>query len=146
MDATFTVSLMTTQAFVDGEERQIVKVINHKGYGSTGLPRQNDIAAFKLNESVEGVRFATVNADSRRPGVGEFVRIVGFGHISYREVLLDSGRGRLRQVDIPVVEYDVCKKVYEIWETVSKRKQVCAGYFGRGGCDAWCVDQKAVLG
>lgn len=144
MDTSFTVSLMTTQAFSDGVERQIVRVINHKDYGSTGLPRQNDIAAFKLNESVEGVKFATINADNRRPDVGEFVRIVGFGHISYREVLLDSARGRLRQVDIPVVEHEVCRKVYEIWETVSERKQVCAGYFGRGGCDSWYVDNKGL--
>lgn len=134
----FTVGLLTTQAFKDGVNFSISRVIHHSEFGDTGLPRQNDITLIELSQPAPtGAKFIAVNADEARPRTGEFARVAGYGSISYRNLLRDPSPRSLRQVDVPITPFEQCFEAYKLWEPISKTKQVCAGYFDDGGCDAW---------
>lgn len=134
----YTVGLLTNQAFKDGVNFSISRVFYHSGFGATGIPRQNDITLIELSEPAPtGAKFIAVNADETRPRAGEFARIAGYGSISYRNLIHDPSPRSLRQVDVPITPFEQCFETYKLWEPISKTKQVCAGYYEDGGCDAW---------
>lgn len=138
VNTTFTLGVLTTQAYRDGVSINISRVFQHPKYGGTGLPRQNDIALIELAEPAPAsAKFMKLNADAAMPREGEFVRIAGYGTISYLNAFIDEAPRRLRQVDLPITTHSKCLKAYELWEIISKKKQICAGYFDDGGCDAW---------
>lgn len=138
VNKTFTVGLLANQAYKNGKDVEISRVFSHPNYGKTGPPRQNDITVIELKEAApKGAKFMTLNSDKSRPKEGEFARVAGYGTISYMNAIEDEAPGSLRQVDVPITSYKECSETYNRWEIVSKRKQVCAGYFDDGGCDAW---------
>lgn len=144
LSTNFRVELLSTivradRAPSDGVSSNLSRVISHHNYAGTGPGRQNDLSLFRLTAPVPGVLTMRVNTAPLRPRAGEYVRVMGFGYTSYQQTSIEASPGALRQVDVPIVEHSVCKDVYDAWETVSNTKQVCAGYFGVGGCDAWYV-------
>lgn len=138
VNKTFTLGVLSTQAYRDGVSINISRVFQHPKYGSTGLPRQNDIALIELAEPAPAsAKFMMLNTDEAMPTEGAFVRVAGYGSISFRNALIDETPRSLRQVDVPIAAHSQCFKSYEVWEIISKKKQICAGYFDDGGCDAW---------
>lgn len=97
-------------------------------YPNSLLPR--DVALVKLAaDAPPNASFALVNSNPNLPLTRAFVRVVGYGREQSGEIFSDN---RLRQVDIPVVDWEQCQLVYKSLLTADR---LCAGY-ATGKCDA----------
>lgn len=141
----FTVSVGVEQAFVGEPEVNIVRAYNNPSYSRYGALRQNDIAVFKMGKPAPpGSRFMPI--DTGIPENGEFLRAAGYGFTSYSGEAPDPFPASLRQVDVPVTRSSNCKITYrDSNNVISQKKQICAGYFDKGGCDAWYVLQHGCI-
>lgn len=133
MDATW-VARPAASDLYEGNGQAIEAVFPHGSFSSTNL--SYDISLIKLKEEApSGAKFVRVNADSDSPHVGNFARALGYGNMKYDV----AGNTRLRQVDIPVNELDICRQKYRREEgdpRFAPSRVLCAGYIDEGGCDA----------
>lgn len=93
-----------------------------------------DVGVIELESAVSG-RAMRVCISKSVPVAESFVRVVGYG-----ATMFQGRREGLRQVDVPVVKTKSCDTAYGLaGADVDGEFEVCAGYLGRGGCDAWYV-------
>lgn len=135
----FIATLGASQAGVDGTAFRITRVFSHPGYlaNNTQESAKFDIAVAQLESTapLPDSRFLRLNDDPTEPPPGKFVRAAGFGITYYDNPL--TKRFALRQVDVPVVKREICRKAYGTsFFAISSSYQMCAGY-SRGGCDTW---------
>ena len=134
--------IMSTQALSNGRKISIAEVYNHPKYSPDGKASRFDIAVVRLATSVSrfNVKFMRLNFGEMFPEEGAFARMIGYGIISYNNVLTDSKPQALRQVDVPIASHRTCRKAYSALlepYLVSRKFQFCAGYILAGGCDTW---------
>lgn len=136
VNTSFTASVGLAQAYGGGVETKIVRAFTNPSYARGGAARQNDITVFEMADPApSGSKFMPI--DTALPEVGEFVRVAGYGTISFEGDVPDPSPAALRQVDVPVTAPNACRRAYRATNVLSKTKQICAGYFDEGGCDAW---------
>lgn len=120
----------------NGKRLGVEWVRTHPNYDSSQQDILNDIALVKLKGDVpQGTVFLKVSTNNSVPVDRSYVRASGYG----RTRTSNGGRG-LRQVDVPVVAMDVCRRYYgkmnpRIGLRLNEELQLCAG-LRRGGCDA----------
>lgn len=90
----------------------------------------NDVALVKLaSPAPPAASFALLNPNPALPVPRAYARAVGYGDTAF------ATRNKsvvLRQVDVPVIDWDQCKPIYPERLTLDR---LCAGYI-QGGCDA----------
>uniref|UniRef100_A0A2C9H3S0 trypsin n=1 Tax=Anopheles gambiae TaxID=7165 RepID=A0A2C9H3S0_ANOGA len=96
-------------------------------YGSPGI--DYDYGLIKLVARFERAVPVRLVAPYRRFPPGELCTVVGWGMTKKT-----GDREQLRMVRLPIVRQEVCKEIYEGWETITRR-MICAGY-AAGGQDA----------
>lgn len=99
--------------------------------------RYSDLLAHTNLSSTESIKYPGLNTNSSNPVVGSFTRALGYGAVTANG--LDDNT-RLYQVDVPIVEADMCNNIMQI----ENDSNVCAGYT-RGGCDACSGDSGGPL-
>eukprot|EP00177_Eucheuma_denticulatum_P007767 GFKZ01014127.1.p1 GENE.GFKZ01014127.1~~GFKZ01014127.1.p1 ORF type:complete len:569 (+),score=55.07 GFKZ01014127.1:311-2017(+) len=120
----------------DGRRLGVEWVKTHPDYDASQQEILNDIALVKLKSDVPpGTVFLKVSTNDSVPVDRSYVRASGYG----RTGTSNGGRG-LRQVDVPVVAMDLCRRYYgkmnpRIGFRLNEELQLCAG-LRRGGCDA----------
>lgn len=80
-----------------------------------------------------GSGYMLVNMNESVPLEGSVVRAAGYG-VTKEDEEEDFTR-ELRQVDMPVASFSVCRDAYESIDPIVESLQVCAGY-SQGGCDS----------
>lgn len=118
-----------------GETRTVAEVFPHPGYDAANT--RNDIALLKLSApfSVGADDLVSYMAPGRDGGIaadGNCAVVTGWGsqaEVGARRMRVRSSNDRLRQVDVPIVSTDDCRRRYgpEIDST-----QLCAGYESGG--------------
>uniref|UniRef100_A0A182U1C2 trypsin n=1 Tax=Anopheles melas TaxID=34690 RepID=A0A182U1C2_9DIPT len=96
-------------------------------YGSPGI--DYDYGLIKLVARFKRAVPVRLVAPYRRFPPGELCTVVGWGMTKKT-----GNREQLRMVRLPIVRQEVCKEIYEGWETITRR-MICAGY-AAGGQDA----------
>lgn len=123
----------------DGTPIAVESVNNHELFTSvqTGHFRY-DIALITLkNEVPNDIEFMKVNVNTSVPVEKSIVRAAGYGILSHRNQY-SNPNAQLYHVDVPVVPRRTCVNAYGAeGVSIDYSYQVCAGYFGRGGCDSW---------
>lgn len=80
-------------------------------------------------------KWMKVNINNDIPKTWSIVRVAGYGNTNGDVSGPSNSVRALYQVDLPVVSAEHCEPMYG--NAVDYKYQVCAGYVGRGGCDAW---------
>lgn len=131
------VSLGSTQAKKDGFLFSVTRNFSHPKFRSSDQGVLNDIAVFEiLGGALRNSKFIEVNDDGSVPVSDSFVRLLGFGTLSFTEDVPDPKPNALRQVDTRVTPPDMCKSRYKDVFDVFKKIHICAGRPG-GGCNVW---------
>lgn len=90
----------------------------------------NDVALVKLaSPAPPAATFALLNSKPNIPATRAYARAVGYGDTIFTS---QNRSDELRQVDVPIVDWDQCKPIYPEHLTLDR---LCAGYI-QGGCDA----------
>lgn len=126
-----------------GTRHTIKSVHNHRRHNAKTDDRKFDISYIYLNKQVQPPSKAmSVNINASLPTTGSVVRMAGYGVLKsspFPDAPEANSARRLYQVDAPIVDGDLCQGAYNGVLRLDSRYQVCAGYFGRGGCDSWYV-------
>lgn len=134
--------LLTVQG---GEFFTVTRAFRHPKYKANSSTRLYDIAVVEIEGgSLRDSNFMKVNADIRAPVVGSFVRAIGYGKISFNDVLKDKNPLALRQVDVPVISRDECNEAYSGIinpTTISRTGHLCFGS-PRDRCGIWYVNSR----
>lgn len=130
-----------------GTEHAIKRVIVHPSYLESEVWARHayDIALLELMVEVvnDDVKYIQVNDDRNVPLEGEDVRAVGYG-LTYFETV-DTKLSALRQVDIPVADWESCNTAHSfILGPVMDDMQICAGD-AEGNCGPWYVTSTTTL-
>lgn len=123
----------------DGTAITVESVNNHEFFTSLQSgPFQYDIALITLKYDVpDNIEFMKVNVNSSVPVEKSIVRAAGYGILNHRNPFSNL-RSQLYHVDVPILPRRTCINAYGAeGVTIDYSYQVCAGYFGLGGCDAW---------
>lgn len=142
VDSEATVYVMSSQYAVNGHKVSVSRVFRHPRFGQTPLEKRFDILAVELVEDVRryGAKFMEIGLSVLTPDEGTFVRVLGYGAIRESGISGDRFPFALRQVDLPVASFRLCRNSYgslPVPTLLSKKHQFCAGYSREGGCDAW---------
>lgn len=125
----------------NGTPVSIDAVYTHPDYD---FPK-NDITLVKLSAPVKNAAFIKVNENPAIPALGEFARVVGYGHGD--EYGGGNPNSNLFQVDVPIITSKDCQSTYLNLDTglsVEPQQHICAGY-KEGGCDACTQDSGGPL-
>lgn len=133
-DSTWTAAIGASQAGVDGNVIPVQRAFNHPKYRPDF--EHFDIAVLKLQRPALGAAFMRLNVNATTPLENSFVRVAGYGTIVYDDEENEAERGRLRQVDLPVFNFQRCNRLFG---GLISRAQFCTGY-PLGGCDACSGD------
>lgn len=124
----------------DGIRRGVASVSQHQSFFSANRFRY-DIAVVTLDQAIPASAAPMkVNINESVPVEGSVVRAAGYG-LRQHDSPNSNVDSVLYFVDIPVVPGPTCARAYEPVQGVEidYNFQVCAGYFGIGGCDSWYV-------
>lgn len=130
----------TTLTPSDGTEVSIAYITMHPLYNSSDTSRNiYDIAFVKLNQSAPSAsRVMKINTNQSIPIPLSFVRVAGYGDLQYEGA--PNVEGALRQVDIPVIDGQICAGLYQnslAQLEINDSFQTCMGYVASGGCGIW---------
>lgn len=120
-------------------QTKVLRKIAHPRYATgTGNRRDFDIAVVELREDIgKGCStvplFMSINANRRLPRARAFARAAGYGDVNCGTSGPQPENRPLRQVDVPIVDFDTCQSL-PMRTTISRRRQICAGYLCGGGC------------
>lgn len=123
----------------DGMRFGIASVSTHPRFATSNTERRfrYDIAVITLvARAPSSLRHMRVNVNTSVPIDRSVVRAAGYGILRH-EGSFSNPSAKLHAVDVPVVPEATCERVYgERNLNVNYDFQVCAGYYGRGGCDS----------
>lgn len=123
----------------DGTSIAVESVNNHELFTSVQSGHfRYDIALITLKDDVpNNIEFMKVNVNTSVPVEKSIVRAAGYGILSHQNQY-SNPNAQLYHVDVPIVPRRTCMNAYGAeGVTIDYSYQVCAGYFGRGGCDSW---------
>lgn len=144
--------LVSTNSNRFGPNTTVTRVFSHPLYHAVPGNARNfyDIAVAELETDLEtctscvpSPRYMSVNFNTRLPRVQSFTRVAGFGLTFEDRSVPETEPGRLRQVDVPVVDINKCRDIYGTIS--SENQQVCAGYLHDGECDSCLYDSGGPL-
>lgn len=106
----------------------------------TLIPNENhnnraDGLNYSSSSTTAEKKWMKVNINDDIPKTWSIVRVAGYGNTNGDASGPSNSVRALYQVDLPVVSAEHCEPMYG--NAVDYKYQVCAGYVGRGGCDAW---------
>lgn len=141
------VFILSTRLTRNGVRVGVSRVFSHPKYRMAENKVDYDIAVVELAVDVEqyGIKGMELNLNESIPTENYFVRTAGYGRTSFQRQN-DTGtrtmaRLELRQVDVPVTNFEYCKKRYNKFfrepSQMTKEHMFCLGYVGEGGCDTW---------
>lgn len=123
----------------NGDRRSVAFAQIHPGFAVNSDTRfQSDISFVTLSEDVpNNIGYMKVNINASVPEDGSVVRAAGYGIFRHGDSY-SNPNSQLRFVDIPTVPRSTCEQAYRAEAlNINYDFQVCAGYYGRGGCDSW---------
>ncbi|KXN73977.1 trypsin-like serine protease, partial [Conidiobolus coronatus NRRL 28638] len=127
-------NLFQSDATEGGVVGKVVKRIVHPEYSKEN--NINDIALWKIQfpktHLMKNVQKVEMDVGSHADRTGTMLRAIGWGNTvaqSQRSGLASDSARVLNEVEVPVVDFELCKEEYSVIHVELKQKyQVCAGF------------------